>query len=75
MRARCAAPHVLMEYTVSHPLSFPLINRTKGVGRTGTRNDKTHTTCRRCGNVTYHIQKKQCASCGYGRLTKMRRCK
>eukprot|EP00937_MAST-01D_sp_MAST-1D-sp2_P007641 g7641.t1 len=46
---------------------------TKGVGRTGTRNDKTHTRCRRCGVFSYHIQKKVCASCGYGRQIKMRR--
>ena len=50
------------------------MRRTKGVGRTGCRNDKTHTTCRRCGKVAYHIQKQQCASCGYGRMRAMRRC-
>ena len=38
---------------------------TKGVGRTGCRNDKSHTICRRCGKSSYHLQKKQCASCGY----------
>ena len=26
---------------------------------------KTHTTCRRCGKVSFHLQKKVCASCGY----------
>ena len=26
---------------------------------------KTHTTCRRCGKVSYHIQKSICSSCGY----------
>ena len=26
---------------------------------------KTHTTCRRCGHTSYHLQKKVCASCGY----------
>lgn len=46
---------------------------TKGCGRTGCRNDKSHTLCRRCGRRTYHIQKAVCASCGYGRNMKMRR--
>ena len=26
---------------------------------------KTHTTCRRCGRTSYHIQKKVCGACGY----------
>ena len=26
---------------------------------------KTHTTCRRCGRTSFHIQKKVCAACGY----------
>ena len=26
---------------------------------------KTHTTCRRCGRTSYHIQKKVCSACGY----------
>eukprot|EP00465_Bigelowiella_longifila_P000139 CAMPEP_0185251150 /NCGR_PEP_ID=MMETSP1359-20130426/566_1 /TAXON_ID=552665 /ORGANISM="Bigelowiella longifila, Strain CCMP242" /LENGTH=92 /DNA_ID=CAMNT_0027832917 /DNA_START=18 /DNA_END=296 /DNA_ORIENTATION=- len=38
---------------------------TKGVGRTGTRNDKSHTLCRRCGKSSFHIQKGVCSSCGY----------
>ncbi len=46
---------------------------TKGVGRTGTRNDKAHTICRRCGKSSFHIQKGVCASCGYGAHAKMRR--
>jgi len=46
---------------------------TKGIGRTSIRNDKSHTTCRRCGKVSMHIQKGICASCGYGGTTKMRR--
>merc|ERR1712142_1314275 len=27
--------------------------------------NKTHTLCRRFGRVSYHIQKKTCAACGY----------
>ena len=26
---------------------------------------KTHTTCRRCGRTSFHIQKKVCSACGY----------
>ena len=26
---------------------------------------KTHTTCRRCGRTSFHIQKKVCSGCGY----------
>ena len=26
---------------------------------------KTHTSCRRCGRTSYHIQKKVCSACGY----------
>ncbi len=33
----------------------------------GKRHTKTHTGCRRCGRVTFHIQKQSCASCGYPR--------
>ena len=31
----------------------------------GKRHTKTHTTCRRCGKVAFHIQHHSCASCGY----------
>jgi len=33
---------------------------------------KTHIRCRRCGKVTYHMQKKTCASCGFGGRKKWR---
>merc|ERR1711967_190740 len=26
---------------------------------------KTHTSCRRCGRTSFHIQKKVCSACGY----------
>merc|ERR1712178_627848 len=29
------------------------------------RRNKTHTLCRRCGKVAFHIQKKVCAPCGF----------
>jgi large subunit ribosomal protein L37e len=28
--------------------------------------NKTHIICRRCGHHAYHVQKKKCASCGFG---------
>ena len=38
---------------------------TKGTSSFGKRRNKTHTLCRRCGKVAFHIQKKTCAACGY----------
>jgi large subunit ribosomal protein L37e len=38
---------------------------TKGTSSFGKRRNKTHTICRRCGTVSFHIQKKTCASCGF----------
>jgi len=38
---------------------------TKGTTSQGPRNCKVHTTCRRCGRKTWHIQSKRCGSCGY----------
>ncbi|MBN1503379.1 50S ribosomal protein L37e [Candidatus Woesearchaeota archaeon] len=33
---------------------------------------KTHIYCRRCGKPTYHMRKKICSSCGYGKSSKLR---
>ncbi|MBT5023295.1 50S ribosomal protein L37e [Candidatus Woesearchaeota archaeon] len=33
---------------------------------------KTHIYCRRCGNHTFHKNKKACSSCGYGNTAKLR---
>lgn len=38
---------------------------TKGTTSFGERHNKSHTTCRRCGKVSYHIQKKECSSCNF----------
>ena len=38
---------------------------TKGTQSFGKRLNKTHTLCRRCGKVSYHIQKSTCSSCSY----------
>ncbi|HDI46925.1 MAG TPA: 50S ribosomal protein L37e [Candidatus Methanomethylia archaeon] len=34
---------------------------------------KTHIRCRRCGRHAYHIRKKRCAACGYGRSSKLKK--
>jgi large subunit ribosomal protein L37e len=41
------------------------ILQTKGTSSFGKRHTKSHTTCRRCGKVSYHIQKSTCSSCAY----------
>jgi large subunit ribosomal protein L37e len=33
---------------------------------------KSHIHCRRCGKKSYHIRKKKCSSCGYGKSSKKR---
>ena len=39
--------------------------RGKGTQSFGKRHTKVHSTCRRCGEKTYHIQKKTCSKCAY----------
>lgn len=34
---------------------------------------RAHTICRRCGKHAYNIQKRVCASCGFGKTSKMRK--
>jgi len=36
-------------------------------------NKKTHTACRRCGKKSFHMQKRSCASCGFGNTAKIRK--
>mmetsp|Transcript_22449 Transcript_22449/g.44088 ORF Transcript_22449/g.44088 Transcript_22449/m.44088 type:complete len:89 (-) Transcript_22449:575-841(-) len=45
---------------------------TKGTQAFGKKHNKSHVLCRRCGKSSYHVQKGQCASCGYP-AAKMRR--
>ena len=46
---------------------------TKGTPSMGRRSGKkTHIMCRRCGNRTYHVNKKRCSSCGYGNSARQR---
>lgn len=45
---------------------------TKGTSSKGKRNSRAHTRCRRCGRHAYHVSKRVCASCGYGKTAKLR---
>ncbi|MFX0161877.1 MAG: 50S ribosomal protein L37e [Candidatus Hodarchaeota archaeon] len=46
----------------------------KGTPSFGKRQGKkVHIKCRRCGNRSYHVSKKKCASCGYGKTSKIRK--
>ncbi len=38
----------------------------------GKRQKKTHKRCRRCGRHAFHITKKYCAACGFGRSKRLR---
>ncbi len=46
---------------------------TKGTPSFGKHNLKTHIRCRRCGRHSYHVNKKRCAACGFGRTSKIRK--
>jgi len=37
---------------------------------TGKRNKKVHGKCRRCGSKSFHLSKKECAACGFGKTSK-----
>ncbi len=44
---------------------------TKGTPSYGKHNKRgSHIICRRCGKHSLHMQKKICASCGFGRTAK-----
>jgi large subunit ribosomal protein L37e len=45
---------------------------TKGTPSMGKKRRVTHIRCRRCGRVSYRIDKKYCSACGYGRSAKIR---
>jgi large subunit ribosomal protein L37e len=46
----------------------------KGTPSKGKNNKTaTHTTCRRCGNHSFHRSKGYCASCGFGKTAKLRK--
>ena len=45
----------------------------KGTPSMGKRAKVRHIRCRRCGKRSYHIRKKKCSSCGYGKTTTIRK--
>jgi large subunit ribosomal protein L37e len=45
----------------------------KGTPSMGKRQKPTHIRCRRCGRHSYHKQKGQCAHCGYGNTSRLRK--
>ncbi|SAL95711.1 hypothetical protein [Absidia glauca] len=55
LRIHPAKPFLRTLYIIYHP-------RTSSFGK---RHTKSHTLCRRCGDRSYHKQKKTCAQCGY----------
>lgn len=44
----------------------------KGTPSMGKNQNQVHMRCRRCGRHSYHMQKKRCASCGFGVSAKLR---
>lgn len=45
----------------------------KGTAAMGGKSGKRNMIyCRRCGQRTYHLRKKRCASCGFGETAKLR---
>jgi large subunit ribosomal protein L37e len=45
----------------------------KGTASMGKKSGKKNMIhCRRCGKRTYHIRKKVCSSCGFGKSAKLR---
>ncbi|MBS3101993.1 50S ribosomal protein L37e [Candidatus Woesearchaeota archaeon] len=46
----------------------------KGTASMGKKSGKKNMIhCRRCGKRTYHIRKKKCASCGFGKSARLRK--
>lgn len=51
-----------------------MIDLGKGTPSFGKRSGKVvHIRCRRCGRRSYHVRKKRCAACGYGKTTTIRK--
>ncbi|UCH01998.1 MAG: 50S ribosomal protein L37e [Candidatus Bathyarchaeota archaeon] len=46
---------------------------TKGTASLGKKHKTRVINCRRCGRRSYHIRKKKCSACGFGRSSKIRR--
>ena len=46
----------------------------KGTAAQGKKSaGKNFIRCRRCGRASYHIRKKTCSKCGYGKTSKLRK--
>jgi large subunit ribosomal protein L37e len=45
---------------------------TKGTPSMGKRQKKTHIICRRCGKRAYHVRKKVCSACGFGKSKRIK---
>ncbi len=48
-----------------------MVKGTPSFGKRG--KGKTHIRCPRCGRHSYHVRKKYCAACGWGRSKKIRK--
>ncbi|ABO34753.1 50S ribosomal protein L37e [Methanococcus maripaludis] len=47
---------------------------TKGTPSQGKHNKgSNHIVCRRCGRRSFHVRKKVCAACGFGKSSKIKR--
>ncbi|WP_012194254.1 50S ribosomal protein L37e [Methanococcus maripaludis] len=47
---------------------------TKGTPSQGKHNKgSNHIVCRRCGRRAFHVRKKVCAACGFGKSSKIKR--
>jgi len=45
----------------------------KGTASMGKKSKgKSHIYCRRCGKKSYHVKKKVCSSCGFGKSARLR---
>jgi len=44
----------------------------KGTPSMGRKNKKLHIKCRRCGKTSFHVRKRVCSSCGFGKSSKIR---
>ncbi|WP_290813968.1 50S ribosomal protein L37e [Halovivax sp.] len=43
-----------------------------GTPSQGKKNKTIHVKCRRCGEASYHVKKKVCSACGFGKSAKRR---
>ena len=46
---------------------------TKGTPSMGKRNKTNHVMCRRCGKRAFHVSKRVCSACGFGKSAVMKK--